>query len=220
MKASQYIVRQGEKAQYSCLLISGFAVRHKLAGDGARSINAVHMKGDMVDLQNSLLDVADHNVQTLTNCEVAFIPREAVLQLAFQFPKVGMALWYDTLVDASIFRQWILNVTRHDAGTRVAHLLCEFGLRLEYAELGTRTSYDLPMTQEQLADSVGLTSVHVNRTLKDLERRGLIRRNVRSVGVVDWAHLAKAADFSSAYLHLPSQKRQVQSQVGGTSLTV
>lgn len=201
LDAGKYIVRDGDEALSVCLLMSGFAMRHKILGGGARSICAVHMKGDMVDLQNSLLSRADHNVQTLTPADVAFVPRDAVKALAFDFPQVGMALWYDTLVDGSMLREWVANVARRDAAARVAHLLCEFGLRLEYAGLGTRTSYEIPMSQEQLGDATGLTPVHVNRMLKELEQRGLIRRTVRSVAIEDWNRLADAGDFDPAYLH-------------------
>jgi CRP-like cAMP-binding protein len=198
-----YIAREGEQTTHSCLMLSGFAMRHKILGDGARQICAVHMKGDMVDLQNSFLGVADHSVQVLTDAEVAFIPRDEVKRIAFERPNVGQAMWYDTLVDASIFREWIANVGRRDAHTRIAHLFCEFSLKLKVAGLGELTDYELPMTQEQIADCVGLTPVHVNRTLKKLEAEELItRRSHRSVTIGDWNKLAQAGDFDSSYLHL------------------
>jgi CRP-like cAMP-binding protein len=201
--SGKYIVREGDRPKYSCLLVSGYAYRHKITGDGARSINAVHMAGDIVDLQNSLLHMADHNVQALTQAEVAFIAREHVVKLAFRYPKVGLAMWHDTLVDGSIFREWIANIARRDASARLAHLICEIGTRLESLGLGERDSFELPMTQEQLADATGLTAVHVNRTLKDLEAQGLITRTIRFVGVADRLRLEKAGDFNDAYLHLP-----------------
>ncbi|HYJ29465.1 MAG TPA: Crp/Fnr family transcriptional regulator [Allosphingosinicella sp.] len=198
-----HVVRERDKTEFSCLLVSGFAIRHKIVGDGGRQIVSVHMKGDLVDLQNSFLRVADHSVQTLTDCEVAMIPREAIVDLAFRHPRVGVAMWFDTLVDASVFREWVANVGRRDARTRLAHLLCEFSLRLQVAGLGAATDYELPMTQEQLADCTGLTPVHVNRTLKSLEAERLItRRGSRSVTIGDWKKLAEAGDFDSAYLHL------------------
>ena len=104
--------------------------------NGGRQILSIHMKGDIVDLQNSLLGIADHNVQMLTAGEVAMIPVEAMRELAFSHPNVGMAMWYETLVEGSIFREWVLNIGRRDARTRIAHLLCEFALRLEVADLG------------------------------------------------------------------------------------
>ena len=203
IEAARYIVRERDRTTHSCLLLSGFAFRHKITGDGARSISAVHMQGDIVDLQNSVLGFADHSVQALTAAEVAFIPREAIIDLAFRFPNVGLAMWCDTLVDGSIFREWIANVARRDAATRLAHLLCEFGIRLEAIGIGDRNSFELPMTQEQLADATGLTSVHINRTLKELEARGLITRTLRYVAVADWNGLEQAGDFNTAYLHLP-----------------
>ena len=202
-EAHQYIVREFDRAEYSCVLLSGFAIRHKTVAGGHRQILAIHMKGETVDLQNSLLDRADHSVQMLTAGVAAMVPREAVRRLAFERPAVGQAMWIDTLVDASIFREWIANIGRRDARTRVAHLLCEFSLRLEVAGLGAQTNYELPMTQDQLADATGLTSVHVNRTLKSLERDGLIeRRTPRFIDIGDWRKLAEVGDFNSAYLHL------------------
>jgi CRP-like cAMP-binding protein len=184
-------------------MLSGFSYRHKVVAAGARQIVALHMKGDMVDLQNSFLGVADHSVQMLTEGEVAFIPRDAIKQVAFERPRVGLAMWFDTLVDGSIFREWIANVGRRDAHTRLAHLLCEFALRLKVAGLGERSEYELPMTQEQIADCTGLTAVHVNRTLKVLEAERLIeRRSSRTVVIGDWKKLAEAGDFDSTYLHL------------------
>lgn len=199
----QYIVREFDRADGACTILSGFAVRHKIVAGGHRQILSIHMRGELVDLQNSLLGRADHSVQMLTAGKVALIPREAIIRLAFERPTVGKALWIDTLVDASIFREWIANVGRRDARTRLAHLLCEFSLRLKVAGIGEHTNYELPMTQDQLADATGLTSVHVNRTLRGLELDGLIeRRNPRVIEIGDWRKLADTGDFNSAYLHL------------------
>jgi CRP-like cAMP-binding protein len=198
-----YIVREREKTTHSCVILSGFAFRHKLTMGGSRQIVAVNMRGDLVDLQNSFLGVADHSVQVLTDSQVAFIPREAIKKLAFERPNVGMAMWHDTLVDGSISREWIANVGRRDAPTRIAHLLCEISLRLKVAGLGSGTEYELPMTQEQLADCVGLTPVHVNRSLKALEAESLIsRKSSRVIRIGDWRKLAEAGDFDSSYMHL------------------
>jgi CRP-like cAMP-binding protein len=204
---AQYIVRDGEKPIHSCLLLSGFAYRHKITGDGGRQIMSIHMKGDVVDLQNSLLRRSDHNVQALTSINVALIPVEAVLDLAFTRPNVGKAMWYETLVDASIFREWTLNVGRRIAIKRTAHLLCEFALRLEAAGLGEQCDYQLPMTQEQLADALGLTPVHVNRTLQALEKDGLIERSKRWVKIENFENLAATGDFDSNYLHFEQVPR-------------
>jgi len=215
LEAGQYMVWDGDKPQNTCLLLSGFAFRHKSAGNGGRQILSIHMKGDIVDLQNSLLGVADHNVQMLTSGEVAMIPVESMRELAFSHPTVGMAMWYETLVEGSIFREWVLNIGRRDARTRIAHLLCEFALRLQVAELGKQDGYELPITQEQLADAVALTPVHVNRTLMKLEEDGLIKRTKRVISIVDWKELVKEGDFQSRYLHLDSPNGKIPAIAGG-----
>jgi CRP-like cAMP-binding protein len=150
-----------------------------------------------------MLEVADHSVQMLTNGTVAMVPREQVQRVCAERPAVARAIWIDTLVDGSIFREWITNVGRRNARTRIAHLLCEFSLRLKLAGLGEDDQYELPMTQEQLADATGLTAVHVNRTIKVLDREGLIARTTpRSIQIGDWKKLAEAGDFDSNYMHL------------------
>jgi CRP-like cAMP-binding protein len=202
----KFLVREGDKVDRCCLLLSGFALRHKVVADGGRQIVSLHMAGDIVDLQNVLLKISDHNVQALTQCAVAFIPRQMIRQIAFERPSVGEAMWLDTLVDASIFREWIANVGRRDARSRIAHLLCEFGLRLRIAGLGDQNGYELPMTQEDIGDCTGLTGIHVNRTLRSLADDGLIVRTLRSVKIVDWNALATAGDFRSGYLHSSTVK--------------
>ena len=198
---SAHIIRDGDRPDHVCLLLTGFAHRYKLTGEGGRQIISIHMASEFVDLQNIFLDVSDHSVQTLTQAEIAFIPRSALSDLALARPAVGRALWIQTLIDASIFREWVVNVGRRDSRARVAHILCEFSLRLESAGLARNHRYELPMTQEQLADAVGLTSVHVNRVLKQLGEEGLISRNKRSVAIEDWERLREAGDFNERYLH-------------------
>jgi CRP-like cAMP-binding protein len=199
----EYIVREGDSPQHASLMLSGYSFRHKIAGNGGRQVFSIHMKGDLADLQNSFLGKADHNLQALSHVEVGLIPIEAIQEIAFARPMIGRALWFDTLVDASIFREWTLNVGRRDALTRAAHLLCEFALRLEFAGLGEKSNYELPMTQEQLADALGLTPVHTNRTLKALRADGFITLTARAIRIEDWGRLAEVGDFDDAYLHLP-----------------
>lgn len=196
-----FLIRSGDEPSQCCLLSSGFVYRHKIVGDGGRQILSIHVAGDIIDLENLFLSVSDHNVQALTRGEVACIPRDAIRRLTHDRPRLSDALWHESLVAGSLFREWIANVGRRDAKARVAHLLCEFAIRLEQAGLGTQSDYELPMTQEELADSVGLTSVHVNRMLKSLADSGLISRTNRSVTIKDWQGLAIAADFDRTYLH-------------------
>jgi CRP-like cAMP-binding protein len=202
MEPASYLVREGEPPTMCALLLTGFAYRHKVTGEGERQIISVHMPGEFLDLQNSFLEVADHNVQTLTRCDVAMVPVPDLRALSQDHPRVGRAMWIDTLVDAAIFREWIVNVGRRHSISRIAHLLCEFALRLEAAGLAQNRRYDMPMTQEQIADCTGLTPVHVNRVLKELGRLGLIEREKRSVSIVEWDRLQQIGDFNTRYLHL------------------
>lgn len=196
-----HFVRDGDRPDYCSLLVSGFACRYKITGDGARQIMSFHMAGEFIDLQNSLLGVADHSVQAMTETEAAIIPRLAIREVALSRPAIAEALWMDTLIDAAIFREWVVNVGRRDSRARVAHLLCELSLRMQAAGLADGHRYQLPMTQEQLADAVGLTSVHVNRVLKQLADEGLISRDRRAIVIEDWRRMRQAGDFNDRYLH-------------------
>jgi CRP-like cAMP-binding protein len=198
---ASYLVREGEEARHCTILLSGFAYRHKVTGHGERQILSVHMAGEFLDLQNSLLGVADHNVQALTRCDVATVPVPALRELAETRPLVGRALWIETLIEAAIYREWLVNVGRRDSLSRLAHLLCEFALRLDEAGLSEERAYEMPMTQEQIADATGLTPVHVNRVLKELGRLGLIARDKRAVTILDWPALQQVGDFNTRYLH-------------------
>ncbi|HEX8528077.1 Crp/Fnr family transcriptional regulator [Allosphingosinicella sp.] len=199
--AGAHLVRDGDRTENCAMLITGFAHRYKITGEGARQIVSLHLPGEFVDLHNSLLETADHSAQTLTDAEIAFIPHHSIRSLALARPAVGQALWRETLIDASIFREWVMNVGRRDARARIAHILCEFSLRLQAAGLAENHCYELPMTQEQLADAVGLTSVHVNRVLRQLAEEGLIARQRRSIVIGDWKRMREAGDFSERYLH-------------------
>ena len=209
VEPAAYVVREGERPECSCLILSGFAYRHKVTVEGARQIVSVHIPGDFIDLESALLNIADHNIQALTRCELAFVPGSALRELLLSHPKIGMAMWIDTLIDTSIFREWVVNVGRRDARSRIAHLLCEFARRLEAAGLAEQYGYQLPMTQEQLADATGLTPVHVNRVLKAMEREGLIERDRRHIFIPDWEPLRRVAGFSEIYLHLDQVQRRL-----------
>jgi len=207
LRAGELLVRDDDRPTHSSLLLAGFAYRHKVAGTGGRQIFSIHMKGDLIDLHNSILRRADHNVQALTDIDVALIPVQAIKTLAAAYPAIGLAMWHETLIDGAIFREWTLNIGRRDARARMAHLLCEFAVRLSVAGLGDKSTYALPMTQEQLADALALTNVHVNRTLKGLAEEGLITRAQRAVGILDFDRLASVGDFDIRYLHLDTASR-------------
>jgi CRP-like cAMP-binding protein len=196
-----YLVREGEPTANCHLLLSGFAYRQKLVSNGARQILSIHIPGEFVDLQNALLPIADHNVQSLARTEVVLIPKAGLMHLIAARPQVAVALWLDTLVDGSIFREWVVNVGRRDAKARIAHLLCELIVRLRASGVCTEPACDFPFTQEQLADATGLTSVHTNRTLQALRREGLVNLSAAKLTVLDWERLAEIGDFGERYLH-------------------
>ena len=201
--AAAYIVREGEPPRKSCsFVLSGYAFRQKLTVQGARQIVSIHMAGDLLDLQHLFLRKSDHNVQSLTRMELAEVDRDALRALALERPAIGEALWVDALIDASIFREWVMNVGRRDARARIAHLICEFASRMDAAGLAGDGRYELPMTQEQIGDATGLTSVHVNRTLKSLAADGLVYRDRRYLTFADWERIRAVGDFSALYLHL------------------
>lgn len=195
------LIREGDTPDHCCLLLKGCAGRHKVTATGARQIVSFHIPGDLLDIQHLLLSRADHSVETITAATVGWIPKVDLLRLAWERPSIGKALWRDCLIDASIFREWVLNVGRRDAKSRIAHMLCEFVLRCEAAGLGDRETFELPMTQVQIGDATGLTPVHVNRSLKLLDADGAIVRHRNRFQIVDWNRLCQIADFDPAYLH-------------------
>lgn len=195
------LVTEGEESTVCCVLLKGFACRHKTTSGGGRQIVSFHVPGDILDLQHILLSRADHNLQTITEATFAWVPTAELKRLAQERPAIGEAMWRDTLIDASIFREWVLNVGRRDAKSRIAHMLCEFATRCQGAGLGSPERFDLPMTQEQIGDATGLTSVHVNRMLHELAQDGVISRRKRVVEITDWARMRRIAGFDPSYLH-------------------
>ena len=206
-----YAVREGEPPSGCGVLISGFAYRQKLTGDGGRQILSIHIPGEALNLQNVFLDVADHSVQMLTRGHLAVIPRADIQKVARCSAAISQAILVSTLVEASIFREWILNVGRRDAKSRLAHVLCELAVRLDTNGLTEDMGYHLPMTQAELADALGLTPVHLNRVIRSLEADGLINRSKRDLSFPDWERMLDMADFNDRYLHLAAQEptRQV-----------
>ena len=185
--------------------MSGFAYRQKVTGEGTRQIVALCIPGDAIDFQNMFLSISDHGIQILTRAVVADIPREPLQQLMLKRPAIGVAIIHSTLIEASILREWVVNIGRRDARARIAHVLCEFAVRLDARGLASKDGFELPMTQEQLGDATSLTPVHVNRVLKGLQADGLISRQRRNIQFTDWRALQDTADFTRRYLHLPGE---------------
>ncbi|MCW1432225.1 Crp/Fnr family transcriptional regulator [Novosphingobium sp. JCM 18896] len=195
------IVREGERTRGCSFIESGTVSRSKLLPSGGRQIVSFHIAGDLVDLQSALLIVADHTLRTHEPSFVVKVSERAILKVAEDFPEIGRSFWFDTMVDASIFREWSLNLGRRSARERTGHLLLELGYKSEAAGLSPRSEYRLPMTQLDLADALGLTVVHVCRSLKWLREMGLLHLDRTRVVIPDWDALAHFAQFQPLYLH-------------------
>lgn len=200
--ANQDFVRLGEEMHHACLVASGIVARFAQLEDGSRQIIGFHIPGDMVDLYSLMLPRAPSPMQALTNVTIVNLPHRALREVAFRHPGLASALWRDCVVDGRIVAQWLVNLGRRYARARTAHLLCDMAVR--YAQIGLFKggAYPFPVTQEQLADALGLTSVHVNRSLKLLREDGLVRLTRNMAIVLDWEGLQGAAEFDPDYLHL------------------
>jgi CRP-like cAMP-binding protein len=196
------LVQQGDAPRECGLIVQGFVCRYKLLAEGQRQIMSFHIPGDIPDLQSLHLRVMDHSVAALAPTRVAFIPHAALQEITRSHPGVTAALWRDTLIDAAIFREWLAGVGRRTAHQRIAHVICEIFVKLRSVGLADGEGFELPVTQSELADALGLSSVHVNRVLQDLRRDGLIVSRGRHVVIGDWERLQAAGDFDVGYLHL------------------
>jgi CRP-like cAMP-binding protein len=200
--ADQDIVREGDTPSECCLIVEGFACRYNLTAEGRRQILSFHISGDMPDLQSLHLTEMDHSLGTLVPSRLAFIQHDDMRRLMRSHPRLGDLFWRDTLIDAAVFRQWVVNVGRREAPARMAHLLCELLVRLRAVELVEDHAFKLPVTQAELGDALGISTVHVNRVLQDLRRKNLISLHGNSLKVLDWAGLQRAGEFDPTYLHL------------------
>jgi CRP-like cAMP-binding protein len=201
----QDIVREGDRPTDCCLVLEGFACRYKLTAEGRRQIFSFHLPGDIPDLQSLHLEVMDHSLATLTTSKLAFIPHDRVTDMMRRCPRVGDVLWRDTLIDAAVFREWMMGIGRRSACTRIAHVLCEVLVRMKAVGLANGSECDLPVTQTELGDALGLSTVHVNRSLQELRAAGLIALRGGLLTVLNWRGLREAGEFDAAYLHLDGQ---------------
>jgi CRP-like cAMP-binding protein len=201
LEARQDIIREGERPDEVHLLLEGWAARYKVLPGGGRAIMAYLIPGDLCDIHIALLDRMDHSIGTLSPAEVAYIPRERIEALMGRGDDLARALTWSMLVDEAILREWLVTLGHRPADKRVAHLICEMMLRSKAVGLTDDDSFDLPLTQEELADTMGITPVHMNRTLQALRRSDLITTRGKRVIVQDAERLMAFADFNPNYLH-------------------
>jgi CRP-like cAMP-binding protein len=202
VKAGWEIVREGDRPSQSCLVVNGVSCRFKILGDGARQIVSVHIRGDMPDLQSLFLEQMDHNLATMTPSLIALIQHRSLLTLIEQHPRIAGILWRESLIDGSIFREWIGNIGRRTAFARIAHLICEMFVRYRAMDANDGMAIPFAFTQTELGDAQGLSTVHINRVLKALKKNGLVSIRKKVLIVENWEELQKAGDFEPSYLHL------------------
>ena len=198
--AHEDVVREGDRPGECTLIVDGFFCRHKIIGDGQRQILSFHLPGDVPDLQTLLIDRLDFSLGALVPSQVAFITHAALREAMEEAPALCSIFWRTTLLDAATSRGWISSIGRRPAYQRMAHLFCELYVRMRALGIAEGGGFQLPMTQIELADALGLSPVHINRTLQQLRRDGVIVSRGKYLGFNDWNRLREAGDFESNFL--------------------
>ena len=202
LAADEIVIQAGKVLTFSILLLDGLMCRYKDLSDGQRQITELHVPGDFADLHSFTLKRLDHNIMTITPCRIAIVPHANLERITERLPHLTRLYWFTTNLDAAIHREWEVSLGRRTAIARVAALFCEMKLRSEVVGMTDGNSYALDLTQTDLAECVGLTPIHVNRTLKELRERGLVQFSRGRVTIHDWDGLADIAEFDPAYLYL------------------
>jgi CRP-like cAMP-binding protein len=200
--ARRDLLREGELPRALILILEGWACRYKALPDGRRQIVAFLVPGDLCNHHFALQRAMDHSIGAITPIKVAELPRDEFARLAGERAPIAEGLTWDQLVEVAVQREWTLNVGQRTAFERISHLLCEMFLRLRAVGLTSGDSCDFPLTQADIADAAGLTAVHVNRTLQDLRREGLIELQNRTLTIPDLDALMAAGMFNPNYLNL------------------
>lgn len=199
--ARQDLIREGDVPGPMFVMLDGWACRYKILPNGSRQIMAFLMPGDACDLHTKLLDQMDHGIQTITPAKVATVSRDTMRELMRNHPNVATGMYLAQLVDEGIMRAWIVSMGRRSSIERVAHLICELYLRARNIGLTHDAVFALPLSQLVLADSLGMTPVHINRVLKELRLGGAMAIARGSVTIIDPLKLVRIAGFDDNYLH-------------------
>jgi len=200
--ADRTFIRAGQELRESTLLLDGWMARAKDLQSGQRQLAELQVPGDFTDLHGFTLKRLDHEIVTITACTVGVVPHERLKAMTERFPHLTRLYWFMTNLDAAIQREWTLSLGRRTALSRMAQLFCELLVRLEIAGLASNDAYDFPLTQVEVSECLGLTAVHVNRTLQELRRMNLIEVRDRRVDILDREGLRRVAEFDPSYLYL------------------
>lgn len=200
-RATETLIHEGTSGNRVYLIVKGVGFRYRYLPNGRRQILGFLLPGDLCDTQFVILNECDHNVGLLCDTEVATISPSALMSAMVQFPKIERALLMMALVEAAMLREWLVNVGQRDACQKLAHFFCETSARFNaLPDRRDDQRFDIPLTQLDLADTMGLTVVHVNRVLQQFRRDGLVNWSRRHFDILDWARLEQTAGFDSAYL--------------------
>lgn len=203
--ARQDIIREKERLDHVHLMLSGWASRYQIMAHGKKQITAILLPGDFCDTLIALLGEMDHSIGANMTCRVAFVSKDTMLAL-FDRPAIARALWWASLVDEGIMRAWLVNLGARDGLPRTAHLLCELHARLTAIGMADGDFFTVPLTQEQLGQALSLTAVHVNRILRQLRDRGMVRFERNRVSIVNEIALRALCNYNPSYLHLNDKR--------------
>jgi CRP-like cAMP-binding protein len=201
-KRGATLVEQGSEPTHSCLIMNGMAVRERFFRDGRRMIIATHVQGDFVDLHSLLLKTIDHGVVATTDIEVSWVPHNELRRVTEENPHLARLLWMAASIDAATTRTWLAVIGRLSPEARFAHLVCEMYMRLKAVDAAEDLAFDLPITQADVADMFGLSTVHLNRCLQSLRASGTLIWDGKRVDILDWDELVGLAEFDPTYLDL------------------
>jgi CRP-like cAMP-binding protein len=205
--ADQTIIRIGEVQSHSTMLLEGIMCRYKDLRDGQRQITELHVAGDFVDLHSFTLKRLDHAIMALTPCRIGLVPHDKLTAITEQHPHLTRVYWFNTNLDAAIHREWEVSLGRRTALAKVASLLCELHVRLGIVGLTDGNDFALPLTQTDVAECLGLTQIHVNRTLRELRQSNLVEFRSGRVSISALKELTAVAEFDPAYLYLERRPR-------------
>lgn len=201
-RAGEDLVQEGEPPDCVFLLTQGWACRYKLLADGQRQILSYMLPGDTGDIFNFVISAMDHSIGALGPCKAVSIPQDELRDIIAGHPALARAFYWAALVDGATNREWLLNIGQRDGMGRAAHLFSELLLRMGSIGLAAGDCFALPLTQTDLADTMGLTPVYVNRTLQRMRSEGLITLKHRALTIHDPARLVELSAFTPGYLHL------------------
>ena len=196
------IIAQGQNPTHLHIIVEGFACRYKIMPNGRRSIVGLMLPGDICDLHVKILGSMDHGIGTLSECRVKMVPYDEVDAMLEDHPKIARAFWWSTLVDEGILRQWLANMGRLRSDRHMAHLFCEMHTRLGVVGIASEVGFPFPLTQEEMADVLGVAPVHVNRVIQVLRAQGIVASQDRWVTFPDRDRVMAFAEFDAEYLHL------------------